>query len=269
MKKVLLTLALAAFAFAANAQEATKVDDGIGVAVEVQVMPNLNGGNWFQMPAIRGRYTLSNGDNVRLTLGFNRHYDNGKVALAIPVREDYATDAAYNAAQATYEHDLNDYAKATWGNFSLGLGYEHFFVKEGRLRPYAGCDLNLTWNFARTHTFNEYGVWTSATDVNWYTTDIVTKGTAVDPVTAIGYDKSFVWGLGAFTGVDFYLYKGLYIGAELNLGVNFEYKGNIVTTTKHTNPALTAERVDEIVRNDAGSNITYAVVPMLRLGWEF
>lgn len=264
MKKVLLTLALAAFAFAANAQEATKVDDGIGVAVEVQVVPNFNGGNWFQMPEIRGRYTLGNGDNVRLTLGFNRHYDNGKVALAIPVREDYATDALYDAAQANYEHALNNYNKTTWGNFSLGLGYEHFFVKEGRLRPYVGGALNLTWNFARTHTFTEYK---SATSDDWYNTDVVIKGKAIDPSATL-HEKSFVWGLGAFTGVDFYLYKGLYIGAELNLGVNFQYDGNIVTTTKDSNPNVD-DRVDEQVRKNAGSTISYAVIPMLRLGWEF
>lgn len=272
MKKVLLTLSLAAFCFSfgANAQEKSKKTDGIGLAVEIQAVPNLTGANWFQMDAMRARYTLGNGDNVRLNLGFNRNYDNGKVALAIPVREDYLTVVDYNLAQEAYEHNLKDFDKNVWGYFTIGFGYEHFFVKEGRLRPYAGCELNLTWNFANSHSFDEYGVLsTTGTDVTWYTTDIVTSGRATDPVTLNQYRKSFTWGLGAFTGADFYLYKGLYIGAELNLGINFNYEGKVVRTTTNDNPALTAERVDELTNNAAGSTLNYSVIPMIRLGWEF
>ena len=270
MKKALLTLALAALSctFVANAQEQAKKTDGIGLAFEIQTVPNLTGANWFQMDAIRARYTLGNGDNVRLNLGFDRNFDNGKGISAVPVREDYATDDAFNTAMEYYEHNLNDFDKNTWGHFTVGLGYEHFFVKDGLLRPYAGCEFNLRWNFAKGHSFNEYDV-VSGTDVTWYTTDIVTRGRAFDPTTATPYNKSFVWGLGVFTGVDFYLYKGLYIGAELNLGVNFEYMGDVVRTTTNDNPLLTAERVDEFTNNGAGSTLGYTVLPMLRLGWEF
>ena len=100
MKKALLTLALAALSctFVANAQEQAKKTDGIGLAFEIQAVPNLTGANWFQMDAIRARYTLGNGDNVRLNLGFDRNFDNGKGISAVPVREDYATDDAFNTA---------------------------------------------------------------------------------------------------------------------------------------------------------------------------
>ena len=270
MKKALLTLVLAtiSFSFAANAQEETKKTDGIGLAVELQVVPNMNGANWFRMDGIRARYTLGNGDNVRLNLGFNRRYDNGKAMSAVPVMDDYPTVADYNLAQEYYEHNLNDFNKNTWGNFTIGLGYEHFFVKEGRLRPYTGCGFNLTWNFAKSHSFDEYDV-VDGTNIIWYTTDIVTSGRATNPSTGAVYNKSFAWGLNVFTGADFYIYKGLYIGAELNLGASFTYNGKIVRTTTNDNPALTAERIDEFTNNAASSTLNYSVIPMLRFGWEF
>ena len=87
------------------------------------------------------------------------------------------------------------------------------------------------------------------------------------------------FGINAFTGVDFYIYKGLYLGAELGLGYTYKtalkgyaegYSKSEVTYFDGSIQTFYDNKID-IKYNDkiSSGNFAFKCNPMLRLGWKF
>jgi len=80
----------------------------------------------------------------------------------------------------------------------------------------------------------------------------------------------FYLGIAASIGMDFYIYKGLYLGAELGLGYLYAnaLKGSVTVSTKIN--GVTSEPVDIKLDDKINSgNLAFRCNPMIRIGWKF
>ena len=109
-------------------------------------------------------------------------------------------------------------------------GFEYHFKGNDRISPYLGMDL---------------GVGFMSNKQNYSST------------TNSSPDQYFLFGFNFVTGVDIFLYRGLYTGVEIGLGMN-----NMNEMRKHPtqNITHTYEHVNELGFN---------VIPSIRLGWSF
>ena len=265
MKKVTaIIVALFVLSFSNNIVNAQKSKEGnVGnLAFELQINPlNINT-DMFSVDALTGRYTLRNGDNLRVELTFGMAFDNGRANLTIPNRDNYPSIADYESALETYNYALKSYDKTCQGHFGINLGYEHFFNKSERLRPYVGAQVGLTKNFVSQHTMR-YSQSYSGT--NWYWVEQIYKNCDANNNVA-----ALLISIGAFTGVDFYIYEGLYIGAELKANAAWASTLNFSMKRKtNSNNVTDKEVLLEYDGRNGMIQIDYSVTPMLRLGWRF
>lgn len=166
-----------------------------------------------------------------------RYFFNEKNALRAKIGFDVTKDKDSGSGDA--------YSYSTTGSFKFDIGYERHFDLAKRLDAYVGGELGVVRDFAKSKDFSD--------DDNW------TKVKNADGA-AVGFHVA------AVTGLDFYVYKSLYIGAELSLGV--ESKVN-----KRSETTICVAGSESTVKGPSGKNrITSAsldVQPQLRLGWNF
>ncbi|MDE6489902.1 MAG: hypothetical protein K2L49_01945 [Muribaculaceae bacterium] len=155
-------------------------------STEVQFNP-FSGDNVFSLDALKFRYFLTDQDALLLQLGLDVNTDK-----TIP------------------DTDNDQYfSKATNGNFRIDLGYERHFLQAGRVDLFAGARLGYERQFASYKNVEK------GSNGNGGTKDITTEISNND---RNGHQGGNAFNMDIFTGIDFYLYKGLYTGAEL--GVN-------------------------------------------------
>ncbi len=166
-----------------------------------------------------------------------RYFFNEKNALRAKIGFDLTKDKKSGTT------DTYDYS--TTGSFKFDIGYERHFDLAKRLDAYVGGELGVVRDFAKTKHYKDSNNWTKIKN---------------DDGAAIGFHVA------AVTGLDFYVYKSLYIGAELSLGV--ESKVN-----KRSETISCDNGKEETVKGPNNKNrITSAslnVQPQLRLGWNF
>lgn len=141
------------------------------------------------------------------------------------------------ALKENYNKDV--FTRSYLGQFKIGLGYQYHFYNYKRISLYAGFKAHYIYQFAgkKTHYGSESWSWNN-------------KGTGN--------------GFGAYinTGIDFYIYKGLFLGAEIKAG--FEdvllsgYK--VKTSNRKTTEYKQGGHIFE------GG---FKASPMIRLGWKF
>lgn len=266
MKKVLMVVAAVATlcSSSAFAQNVNLPEEGT-FSTEVQFNPFGNEFDQFKLDEykLKLRYFLTDKDALRLSVGLNFNKKNSPAILTEPKGDDVKP----------FEQDLYDYQNANsedvtkTGGFSLDLGYERHFLKSGRIDLYAGAQIGigLTWektNKVDCETYQQpdfdpdksstYSFYTKETETN--------KG---------GY---FAFNAGVFTGIDFYIYKGLYVGTELGLNLNNKAYKDSETTITDNNPDVAAkDRVDTTknTNNQSEFNLKFYVEPAIRLGWTF
>lgn len=229
MKKWILLVATATFmtgaAWAQDAPSAKKGDFG----TEISFNPFNQNGNTFSLDALNLRYFITDHDAVRLSLGFGITKET--------IKDDDTVD---------------DYVNTTKGDFSIDLGYERHFKIANRLSLYAGGEVGFLSHFASGKG----------------KTTIAGAITTVDfkNITTINGDRAYAaFTAGIFTGLDFYVYKGLYVGAELGLymqtGKTLKAEavttvGDVTSITKYNNSTTT-------------TSCQFGVTPSVRLGWTF
>lgn len=125
-------------------------------------------------------------------------------------------------------------------NSSLALdfkvGYERHFKSYDRVDLYGGAQFGMGFSNAKTYDAASQKMYKSASSTN------------------IGVD--------VFTGINFYVYKKLYIGTELSFGFS----------SNKPNGTETPDGAGSIVKVDGGNatkTLKFAVTPALRLGWTF
>jgi hypothetical protein len=137
--------------------------------------------------------------------------------------------------------DTEIHHKAAHGIYDILAGYERHFNMSDRIDLYAGAQAGFLKEFAYYKTVSSTHV---NTDLNGH----------------IGVNHFMA---GALTGIDVYLWKGLYCGAEMGLKWNITREGTKKEkddnggTTIHPAPTVTA------------SAIGFYIDPAIRLGWTF
>ncbi|MCH5214320.1 MAG: hypothetical protein J1E97_03935 [Muribaculaceae bacterium] len=128
------------------------------------------------------------------------------------------------------------------GTFQLNLGYQRHFYTYKRLDLYAGGKIGYIHNFKAQKE--------QADENNW---DWNNEG------TGNGFS------LYATTGFDFYVYKGLYLGAELNVGFKDVIKSG--ATYKYKEDGVLTELKTKVGGHSFKGG--FDVNPLIRLGWTF
>lgn len=232
------------------------------INTEVQFNP-FSDDDQFQIEGLKVRYFITDKDAIRLTLGLEMDNKNDKEFGQAPDEDDEVATAFYKYQTGNEEN------KTKTGKFSIDLGYERHLVKNGRMDLYVGAGLGFetTWSTNNMIEADKH-MKTNATDpykvssYDFFTIETETKG-----------DNAYsAFRAGIFTGLDFYLYKGLYIGTELGLKFkNKSYKDFEQTVTNNDPQIAQEDRVNEVSnKNDSSeSTLKFSIEPRIRLGWSF
>lgn len=231
--KLIKAIALAGIAaIAVNAQAQTEYAPEKGdFSVEIQFNPFSNNFSTFKVDQLKGRWFMTDKDALRFGIGFG-----------VNTEKDVADP----------ENNKDSWTKDRTGNFSINLGYERNVFSYKRINLYAGAGLG----FALQSTCA-----TTQADLNGET------------VTSKVYNENSYneFTVQAFTGIDFFVYKGLYVGAEF--GIKLGVRNLPASYTKGGINPETGNWSDNYEYNKGGksNNLvlgTYAE-PALRLGWQF
>ncbi len=243
MKKIItLSLAVASFTFA-NAQ--IKNDRGTftkpaakEVAIETKMAVDFNGGGWFSLSdGILG--TLNNAISSKLSVpsvsGASvkvRRFKSEKVV------ERFTANLSFNNTKRNNIHGTEgfDSSKTAFG-LSLSYGREKHFAGAERLSTYIGWDVTA-------------GVFTASN-----------KSQASSAQTDLRKSSQSAFGIGvqAVTGMDYYVLPKVYLGVELNYGLNYGHAGKLNEINDAGQP------------HETGSSITFtpAMGGSFRMGYRF
>lgn len=194
---------------------------------------------------------------ISTEIKFSPFRDNGEVfsmpALSVSYyftnRDAFLVELGLNGENHKYVADTDaDESFEKWyqGTFSINLGYQRHFYQYKRIDLYAGGKVGYIHKFA--------GHKDQSTDNNYEWGN---------------YYKDYRTGNGfsiyATTGINFYIYKGLYVGAELNLGFEDVLASNTKTKT------VTNGKETEVKSKTGGHDFLggFNVDPKIRLGWSF
>lgn len=235
---------------------------------EVQFNPFDQNGEQFKLDGLKLRYFISNKDALRLKIGLGINSSENAGQITEPNDKDAAN---YDFQKALYNYACDNQSdKSKSGSFSLDLGYERHFYQKGRLDLYAGAQIGIGFGWANRNEITPmYKIKDGATDLNlassytFYTEEKETTG---------GNDAYFAVGASVFTGLDFYVYKGLYIGTELGLYINHKSFKDTEITEIDNNPSATTKnaKVTTTKTNlNNNTSVKFNVEPTIRLGWTF
>lgn len=233
MKKVLLTVAAVMTFGLMSAQEETSTSAYKPVkgtiATEVSLVGGLNNADFnLNTGALKFRYFFKDDMALRLGLGLNS-----------TKFEDIDDSDPTNVLTETYKSSST----------TLKLGIEKHFAGAERLSTYAGADLLIGFNGANYEAKDN----TSTMEID---------GTVTFPgLGGNTYNAGSSFGLGLFTGADYYITKKVFLGVEA--GIDFmSSKNKDVTTSMTGAPSVTTA-------GSKGSGISSQVVGGVRIGFQF
>lgn len=248
MKTFVKFAAAAALVLVSSNTMAQYAPEAGDVSTEVQFNPFGDAFNTFKLEnniVFKVRTFLTDRDALRLKVGLR--FDNNSDVTKTFFTDNFDTN---KPAYTLNNQEVETNNKATYFDFSLG--YERHFITDGRLDVYVGAEFgyeSAAYSGDVTTTINN--------DQMTGTTGNTTRTETVSTYKQV-YEKQSTDGskinshgffIGAFTGVDFYIYKGLYVGTELGIQFN--------SYTSQAIPNYTAD-FDEtrITTNTIGSTST-------------
>lgn len=234
LKKISFALLVAAAALTTSvsaqneAKNQTSSDfkfSGGDMNLEIQMASPFAAGEPFSLDGVKFRYFLSNTSAFRLNVNVKS-----------------SSNTEITAQENTVTGILEQKKKTADFEFKIAPGYEMHFSGTNKLSPYVGGDVVL--NFARNSVKSES-----------------------QPDKEVKYSKtsdgSFTFGLNGVAGFDYYFAKSLYIGAELNYGLNMTSEFATKTTSDQ-------EGVDDTeVKNGGSFNFAPAAMGKFKLGFIF
>jgi len=234
----------------------------------------------FTMPALRLRYAFSNKLALRANIGLD--FGHNKINENL----DNISDEYYYKRVTTGKN----IGKSNYTEFSFAPGIEYHFGKWERLSLYVGGELFLGFKITQStadlnkkvlvYEKNGYdGLFYLNQEITTIST-IKTKNCSYSCDSwGCYYDQTGImfFGINALTGFDVYIYKGLYLGAEISLGyvhswaLKSSVKGNSFSETKTYNQTIKTETpIDEIFDDKiVEGRLAFKCNPMIRLGWRF
>lgn len=292
MKKLLVLLAVCAGVTTATAQE---LPEKGSIVTEIGFTPFKSSGETFKLndAMLKFRYFVTDKDVVRLKLG-------------VGIDNNTTDNATFTHPQdlSGYNVQVVDNSKKTTNKKSdiqIMLGYERHFAPTGRFDVYAGAEIGFEWN-NRSGSVEENGLTTGYSNSKLDYTVQSARNTDYTDMTPDGELSSHAFKGGVFAGLDFYIYKGLYIGTELGIsftsgkspngyysynyssvetnssGVvtyerNVSYSGDTGLTTTNTtinnNTTTTISAQQASTTERSATKLKLYVEPAIRLGWKF
>lgn len=293
MKKIILLAAVAVTSITATAQSNNNdyLPDGI-MAVEWKFNPFDYESKPKNMAQLNARMFLDAKNAVRFTVGVGYSHDKN---------EDIKSKDSRQIDPNNYDvEESNTTAINNETSLKVGIGYEYHFASTGRLDLYVGAEGGYLGRF-----------YSAKKEMSSNTTNVSTEGTSTSVFTSTEFDnleykksnadrtKFNENGIYAnlFTGIDFYVYRKLYIGAELGVTFNMakkvngswtENKGKVTTsgstqTANWTesyssetgvrlyvdNQTKTYTRTADYVNETKGNSMKVYIEPAIRIGWMF
>ena len=213
----------------------------------------FNQNDQFSLDGLKIRYFLSDKQALRLNTGFTIAKAKTRNDLTLP---DYITN------ESLQEYCLdNGYTKDSFSAFKLGLGYERHYSVHERTNLYIGAQIGFEkhWAKSKERIKNE----PSDKYKDFDSDDIILIQNGINSYgqrSAIGFNADI------FFGVDFYFYKGLYIGTEIGLGINSMFANDIEIKTNYESYKSYKLNTDN---TDYAVETKFNATPILRLGWKF
>ena len=292
MKKLLVLLAVCAGVTTATAQE---LPEKGSIVTEIGFTPFKSSGETFKLndAMLKFRYFVTDKDVVRLKLGVgidNNTTDNATFTHPQDL-SGYNVEVVDNSTKTTNKKS----------DIQIMLGYERHFAPTGRFDVYAGAEIGFEWN-NRSGSVEENGLTTGYSNSKLDYTVQSARNTDYTDMTPDGELSSHAFKGGVFAGLDFYIYKGLYIGTELGIsftsgkspngyysynyssvetnssGVvtyarNESYSGDTGLTTTNTtinnNTTTTISAQQASTTERSATKLKLYVEPAIRLGWKF
>ena len=292
MKKLLVLLAVCAGVTTATAQE---LPEKGSIVTEIGFTPFKSSGETFKLndAMLKFRYFVTDKDVVRLKLGVgidNNTTDNATFTHPQDL-SGYNVEVVDNSTKTTNKKS----------DIQIMLGYERHFAPTGRFDVYAGAEIGFEWN-NRSGSVEENGLTTGYSNSKLDYTVQSARNTDYTDMTPDGELSSHAFKGGVFAGLDFYIYKGLYIGTELGIsftsgkspngyysynsssvetnssGVvtyerNVSYSGDTGLTTTNTtinnNTTTTISAQQASTTERSATKLKLYVEPAIRLGWKF
>lgn len=268
MKKLLFVLIMVVMVSGTVSAQQKPVKGSFGT--EIQFNPFDQDGKTFQLDGLKFRYFISDRDAIRLKFGITSN--NGKFTDSDSEEE--------NEIKSSYKDEY----KYTTGDFKLDLGYERHFDLAKRLNIYVGGSVGFQTHFASTKidSYSEEIDGSNSTSTKF--NGKIKKG-AILPSAITGdlnpenllakVNDNATSGarFAIFTGLDLYVYKGLYIGTEFGLSLATEstrkakYTGEAIV--KSQNQSTTTEYEGKMTKKFRQTDIKTYIEPVLRLGWTF
>lgn len=209
-------------------------------------------GGKFSMELGFNPISITSGPVVNLGLKA-RYFLNEKWAIRLNIpMESLSTHSISYGQSPTSTEDIKQTTKDRAFEFGIIPGFEYHIGNMDRVSPYFGAELGII----------SRSVGGEIKNYNYDTkSSYKIKGSNID-----GDDFStFGFTVALLAGVDVYVTKGLYLGAEFGLAYGTYRSGKIVETTKVGESTTTLEDDDFIRVNEFGFN-TQA---MIRVGWTF
>ena len=166
--------------------------------------------------------------------------DNWVVRLNLGLGVNSNKDITYDTNADDEEIEITSTETTT--TFSIMPGFEYHFNNFDRISPYVGAELGFRTGSTKTVDENE---------------DADTRSEVKNPL--------FGFTINAVSGVDVYLCKGLYVGAELGLGYN-------LTNNKRSSSVFESGKDKTETDGNSSKKVSsfgFHVTPTLRIGWFF
>lgn len=317
MNKILL-LMLSLVTLNASAQK-DELPDGM-LAVELQANPFSNDFNTFKMTELKARLWLNNKHVVRFALGFGMDTKKEDTSWNFDSRE--GSLKGYDIIQQ------NGTTETSFKEVRLTVGYEYHLAQSGRLDLYVGASAGYEGKYysgssESTESWARHGQGSYVPYPNTGSGSYPSSGgyyhvpdydrtakqvTITNTTSSTDYSKMSPNGdnnehslfANVFTGVDCYIYKGLYIGTEL--GISFKHgksengsytristktvtdDGTVTVNTREefnsaTGKTDTRDLLDftnneksyrpTVNKSSSSNHLKIYVEPAIRLGWIF
>lgn len=247
MKKIFLAvLAIVGVCNTTSAQYTPQKND---ISVEVGFTPFAAHGDVFKLndeAQFKVRWMVSDKDALRFKLGVG--IDNNTNTTDYTTGEKVIINPT---APSTYTYGTQE-TKNKKTAFSINVGYERHFNISDRIDLYAGGEFGFT-TISRSATENDNyvteGYDANGTLVSTGTWSVNKEYTSMDANRNNSINQFTV---AALAGIDFYVYKGLYLGAEL--GIKFATgksanKGYYTQSTSMTGYDYTAKTAQSSITN--------------------
>lgn len=233
-------------------------------SLEVQFNPFSTDFNTFKLlgtngATLQGRYFFDKNNALRFGLGLNGEVNKIKGPSGkIPEQKESYEWESYKLRQGDKSSDKR-------GEFSLGLGYERHWMVSRRVDVYAGAAATFAYQWASYYDVSNMGNYdynTKRFSKTW------TNTTKYSGKNSKGDNANLNFSAGVFTGVDVYIVKGLYVGAEL--GFNMKTTKNLNYTEVYVNNQDGVHtETNKYLNNTSDFEFGLKMIPALRLGWSF